>query len=240
MTRTRSLRTFESVVGHIRELIASGHLKPGDKLPAERDLSAELGVGRNTVREALRSLEQAGVIVLHAGKGGGAFVTSGRPDVIGASLRDLLVLGNITLDSLWEARLALSEVVIDLAIAHMTQADLADLRANVELARGHWQAGRLPEKSRANIDFHDVLAHATGNSLMVAIMAGVSDLVRSLTGRLGSDPSSATLQSRERLLDALDRRDAAAAKAEMRSDLVRVHAFYRSMVAAVDKGPDAA
>lgn len=226
---TKPARTFEGVVGRIRELIAQGRLRPGDKLPTERDLSARLGIGRNAVREALRALEQAGVVELRPGKGGGAFVTSGRPDVISASMRDLLALGSITFDNLWEARLALTDAVIELAVAHMTPADLETLRDNLAIARAHYEAGRLREKSRSNIDFHDALARATGNPLIAGIVAGVSDLVRHFTTQLGSDPGPETLHSRERLLDALARRDAVAARAEMRADLLRVHAFYRGL-----------
>jgi GntR family transcriptional repressor for pyruvate dehydrogenase complex len=224
-------RTFEAVLAQIRALIAQGHLKPGDKLPPERDLSVRLGVGRNAVREALRGLEQAGVIELRPGKGGGAFVTGGRPDVLGRNLRDLLELGSITFDNLWEARLMLADAVIELAAANMTPADFAALEANLARAQALYRAGDLSAKSGLNIAFHDVLARATGNPLIAAIMISVSDLVRHFTERLGSDPGPETLESRARLLTALRAGDIPQARAEMRSDLLRVHHFYRSLEA---------
>jgi GntR family transcriptional regulator, transcriptional repressor for pyruvate dehydrogenase complex len=225
----RTSRTFETAAGQIRALIAQGHLKPGDKLPPERDLSARLGVGRNAVREALRGLEQAGVVELRPGKGGGAFVTGGRPDVLGRNLRDLLELGSITFDNLWEARLTLVDAVLELAVGNMTEADFAALEANLAQAQACYAAGDLTAKSRRNIEFHDTLARATHNPLIAAIMVSVSDLVRGFTERLGSDPGPKTLESRARLLKALKTGDVHAAQAEMRSDLRRVHRFYRSL-----------
>ncbi|MDO7836678.1 FadR/GntR family transcriptional regulator [Sphingobium sp. HBC34] len=225
----RSVRTFEGVVERIRAMIGEGHLKPGDKLPAERDLSARLGIGRNAVREGLRALEQAGIVDLRPGKTGGAFVTSGRTNVISENMGDLLSLGKISFEDLWDTRLLLADVVIRLAVERMTEDDLAALKANVARARALYDSGRLREKSRCNIEFHDVLAAATHNPLLAVFMTSMADLVRRFTEQLGSDPGPETLQSRERLLDALQARDAEAAIAEMRADLIRVHDFYKSL-----------
>ena len=225
----RAVRTFESVVAQIRDLISRGRLRPGDKLPAERELSVQLGVGRNAVREALRVLEQAGIVELRSGKAGGAFVTSGRPDVIAESMRDLLNLGNISFDNLWETRLLLSDVVVTLACERADESDLAELTAKLAEARDAYASGDLARKSRCNIDFHERLAQATHNPMIGVIMASVTDLVRYFTERLGSDPSARTLDSRDRFLEALRRGDAEQAKAEMRADLKRVHAFYQDL-----------
>src|SRR5262249_58204045 len=68
---------FEEICERIREQLALGMLKPGDKLPPERDLAQQLGVSRNVLREALRSLEMAGVLRLLKGVKGGAFIQEG-------------------------------------------------------------------------------------------------------------------------------------------------------------------
>ena len=73
-TRVRPRRTFEAVSEGLRQMIAEGQLKPGDKLPPERELCDRLGVGRASLREALRSLEAAGILELRTGRAGGAFV----------------------------------------------------------------------------------------------------------------------------------------------------------------------
>ena len=192
-------------------------------------MSLKLGVGRNAVREGLRALEQAGIITLKAGKGGGASVTSGRPAVIVENMRDLLYLGSITFDNLWETRLLLTDVVIQLAAQNMTQEDFELLEANVARAHNLFDSGKLREKSRCNIDFHDTLAAATHNPMIQVFMSSLSDLVRNFTERLGSDPSDDTLASRKRFLAALKRQDIPAAQKEMRADLLRVHDFYQQL-----------
>src|ERR1700712_5339297 len=70
-------RAFEAVCDRIREQVADGRLKRGDKLPAERLLAEQLGVSRLAIREALRSLENAGLVVLQRGPKGGAFIQGG-------------------------------------------------------------------------------------------------------------------------------------------------------------------
>ena len=101
-------RAFEDIAAQIRDLVAGGKLKPGDRLPAERDLSAKFNVSRNTLREALRALELSGMIELRKGASGGAFVLPGNSGVVVNGLRDLYHLGAITPEHLTEARISIS------------------------------------------------------------------------------------------------------------------------------------
>ena len=73
-SKLSSGRSFDGVAREIRTLIQNGQLRDGDRLPAERDLAAQLGVGRGTVREALRGLENAGLVAMKNGVAGGAFM----------------------------------------------------------------------------------------------------------------------------------------------------------------------
>ena len=97
-------RTFEEICERIREQLALGVLKPGDKLPAERELAQQLGVSRNVLREALRSLEMAGVLKLQKGVKGGAFIQQGDTRRMNEVMRDMLSLGTISVRELSEAR----------------------------------------------------------------------------------------------------------------------------------------
>ena len=85
-------RAFEEICDRIRAQIAAGSLKPGDKLPAERELAQQLGVGRNALREALRSLEIAGIVRLQKGAKGGAFIREGDAGRMDEVMRDMLSL----------------------------------------------------------------------------------------------------------------------------------------------------
>jgi len=97
-------RAFEEICERIREQLALGLLKPGDKLPPERDLAQQLGVSRNVLREALRSLEMAGVLRLLKGVKGGAFIQEGDTSRMNDVMRDMLSLGTISVRELSEAR----------------------------------------------------------------------------------------------------------------------------------------
>src|SRR5258708_7241711 len=93
-------RAFEEICERIREQLVIGSLKPGDKLPAERDLAQQLGVSRNVLREALRSLEMAGVLRLQKGVKGGAFIQEGDTSRMNDVMRDMLRLGPISVREL--------------------------------------------------------------------------------------------------------------------------------------------
>ena len=127
-------RAFEEIAAQIRELVAQGRLKPGDRLPPERELAVRFHVSRNTLREALRALELAGMIELRKGATGGAFVMPGSSGVIVNGLRDLYHLGAITPQHLTEARIWLSEIVVRVACERATDEDLRTLEDNVAAA----------------------------------------------------------------------------------------------------------
>lgn len=73
-TPVRPRRVYQEICSQVRRRVADGQLKPGDRLPPERELAQALGVSRGAVREALRALEYAGVIAMRAGAKGGAFI----------------------------------------------------------------------------------------------------------------------------------------------------------------------
>ena len=106
------MRTFDEAADKVRALLFNGTLRPGDRLPAERELSALLGISRPALREALRALELAGMIESRKGAAGGAFVRPGNAQVVVGGMRDLYHLGAITPEHLTEARIWLSEMVV--------------------------------------------------------------------------------------------------------------------------------
>src|SRR5512145_2388031 len=117
-------RVFEEIYEQIRELIFSKTLKPGDKLPGERELAARFGSGRISVREALRMLEQSGIITIKQGSEGGAFVTDVDASHISGPMSDMIRRSDITLDHLFEVRLSLETLVLKAAIDRITIEEL--------------------------------------------------------------------------------------------------------------------
>lgn len=219
-------RAFEEIAAQIRELVASGKLRPGDRLPAERGLSARFNVSRNTLREALRALELSGMIELRKGATGGAFVLPGSSGVIVNGLRDLYHLGAITPQHLTEARIWLSATVVRVACERLTEEDLQALEANVEAAVRAQKAGNFEARADLHREFHNLLAAATRNPIIQVTMEGVMEVMRQFVKGIGPSENPYTLPSRRRLLKHLRARDADAAVLEMTKFLQRLEVKY--------------
>jgi|CXWL01.1.fsa_nt_gi DNA-binding FadR family transcriptional regulator len=224
----RTPRVFEEITAQLRRRVIHGHLKPGDRLPAERDLAARLGVSRNTVREALRVLEMAGVLRLQKGATGGAFVASPKGEVVAVAFHDMFQLGSVTPEQLTEARLFIEEPVIRLACERRTEEDLAKLERNVEASLRASKEANFPLRSTINLEFHNILARATRNPMFVAIIGGMISVMQHFVNTIGPPRGNAVFESRRRFIAHLRARRADAAIAEMADFLREVRRQYLS------------
>src|SRR6202012_5729938 len=120
-------RISEVIVEQIRLLMRQGQLKPGDRVPPERDLCERFGVSRVPVREALRMLGASGLVEIRVGARGGAFVTAPSSDRVGEGLTDLLSLSVITTTDITEIRMVLETGIVPLVCERATEEDLAGL-----------------------------------------------------------------------------------------------------------------
>ena len=224
----RTPRAFEEVTAQLRRRVIHGHLKPGDRLPAERDLALKLGVSRNTVREALRGLEMAGVLRLQKGARGGAFLVAPNGDTVATALQDMFQLGSVTPAQLTEARLFVTESVVRLACERITDETIDELERNVEESFRASEAADYATRSRINLEFHKILARATGNPVFVAVMGGLIAVMQHFVDTLGPPQGNAVFASRRRFISHLRKRDPQAAIAEMTGFLRTTHKRYLS------------
>ena len=227
----QSSRTVDKIASQLREMIVSGQLKFGDKLPPERELAGRFGVGRYALREALRSLEMIGLIELRLGKSGGAFVTAGRPDLVSGQLSDLLRMGNVSLASVIEARIWIGEIVVRAACERHTDEDVEALEANIGEVERLFAAGRFVEKTRKNVEFHTLLARATKNLTLMIVMQSLTTMAAHFTEIIGPDQASVTVRSRRTFMEAFIARDVAGAVGEMTASLLRLQKVYADLAA---------
>lgn len=230
-----SRRAFEEICQRIRDQLAAGLLKPGDKLPAERELASQLGVGRNALREALRSLEIAGIVHLRKGVKGGAFIREGDTGLMSQVVQDMLWLGSITLEELTEARLTIQDDVVRLACARVTPAQLALLEANIARTEAMTAEGRYLERVECSREFYRLLGEATHNQVMAMMMTSITEiLMKFVYGRVadGGPPQPRLVEKRRAFLAALSTRDVTAACAQMRRHLESVHRLLKATPAA--------
>lgn len=176
-------RAFEQVCDRIRAELAQGRIKPGDRLPAERDLAAQLKVSRAAVREGLRSLEMSGLLQFELGVSGGAFVRQLSSDGLTRSLHDLLFLARVPIAWLTEVRGALLSAAIGAACARATLGDLVDLDANIDLTERSYAEGDVETAIAAISDFYELLGKAAHNDILTLLIASLSGTVRELLHR---------------------------------------------------------
>ena len=155
------------IVDQIRLLIRDGQLKPGDRLPAERELGEKFGVSRVTVREALRGLEANGMVTIKVGARGGAFVTAPTSARIGEGIIDLLTLSELTDKEVTEARQIFELGIIPLVCERATEEDIADLLEICDRGDAALENGSYPMELSA--EFHTRVAKASHNTAIAML-----------------------------------------------------------------------
>ena len=161
-------------IEQIKQLIASGALCAGERLPAERDLASRLGVSRPTVREAVRALEALGVLESKAGTG--TYVSDLSPELLAGPMRFILDANREAILELCKVRMVLEVAAARWAAPRITSNDLALLEETVEALRVH--VDEIEPLVKADIAFHHVIHRASGNALLVALMSSISELDR--------------------------------------------------------------
>lgn len=173
-----SQRAWRTVLEHIERDLLDGRLGPGDRLPSERDLSADLGVGRSSVREALRVLEVMGLIRTATGSGprAGAIVIATPSGGMSALLRLQVAAQGFPLADVVQTRLVL-EGAVATALASAPHCDTA--AAHTILAAMDAD-GLAPQEFLAlDAQLHLSLAEASGNTVIAAMMAGLRTSIES-------------------------------------------------------------
>ena len=171
-------RLFEKIVDQIKDAVASGTLKAGDKLPSEHELARVFGVSRSAVREALRILELSGLVIIKKGNQGGCFIqeVSSNQQLMDY-LSDNWRLGQIKLVDLTEARYWLESMVIEIVGARITDKDVDKLRKSIDKAEHFYKEGKEREKIDGNFDFHVLLVRMTGNTILIDTLSAILEIL---------------------------------------------------------------
>jgi GntR family transcriptional repressor for pyruvate dehydrogenase complex len=180
--------TAEEVVARLRDMIHSGEILAGDRLPPERDLAKLLGVSRPTLRAGIRSLSTVGI--LQSRQGAGTFVSDakGSPTLDSSPLRMLSALHGFTSDEMFEARLALEMSIAGLAAERATSEQMTLMAEEIT---GMYASLTDPEQYLVHdMKFHQTIAAASGNRILTALMNMVATILydhRSKTVKLARD-----------------------------------------------------
>lgn len=220
LTAVRSGRLCDEVVAQFEALIASGEWPVGAKIPAEPELVAALGVGRNTVREAVRALEHAGV--LEPRRGDGTYVRASSD--LGAAL--LRRAQRTTAEHVLAVRTSLERDAAAAAALHRTESDIAAIRVALAARRA---ACEQPDRARfaaADVDFHRAVVAATGNPVLIDLYAGLTEALQRTVSEIDEhDDDPAAFPGHEELADAIVAGDPDAARAAASRYLDAAHAI---------------
>ena len=223
-------RAWEVVLQRIEGDLLSGTLTPGDHLPPERTLAAELGVGRSSVREAIRVLEVLGLIRTATGSGpqSGAIIIARPTGGMSALVRLQVAAHGFAVRDVVKTRLVLESAVV----AELAEASDPDLDAALELLDAMEQDAPLTRDEYLTLDqaFHLALAVASGNEVIASMMAGLRDSIEKYV-RVGAsflpswNDTAARLKAEHRaIVAAIQAHDAELARTRIRQHIETYHA----------------
>jgi GntR family transcriptional repressor for pyruvate dehydrogenase complex len=213
-------KVYEEVAARIRRLIADGHLKPGDKLPPERELASMLGVSRTSVRDAIRTLEVAGL--LEPRQGEGTIVLELSTKNLVAPLASALLTRRDLLADLLAVRKMIEPPIARDAARHATPDEIRQMEAIVARQAAKVEAGGVAIDE--DNTFHDIIARASRNQVVLKVIDVLMDLLR--VGRERSlqvkGRPQRSLRGHRQILEAIRRHDGDAAERAMLNHLEQI------------------
>lgn len=197
----------DDAIKKIQTMIQNEELRPGDRLPPEKELSQRLGLSRSSLREAVKALEL--IKVLNVRRGDGTFVTTLEPSLLLEAVSFVIDLHqDSSLVEMFEVRRVLEPAAAAMAAGRLDESGLADLRAIVGAVDEHTGAEELVAH---DLQFHARIARASGNSYLSALLDALGNrTVRARIWRGLTEENSVarTLAEHQAIVDALARRDA--------------------------------
>jgi GntR family transcriptional repressor for pyruvate dehydrogenase complex len=228
-TPIHTARLYEQIVEQIETRILSGELKPGDKLPTERELAEQFGVSRTAVREAVKALIRAGLIEAHPGRG--TFVTSRVPTGVREMLDQMLKHDKVVgTRNLVEVREVLEPEIAVLAAARAKDEHIAAMQHAVDVMDR--SLNDINTFIDADQDFHLALTAGTCNPLFVALMDSLVDVLRDARARIAlvEGGMRRSQEHHKRILQAVSQHNVTAAREAMRAHLLQVRMDGESSV----------
>lgn len=225
--RRRNLKTSERIARDIANYIIDADLPEGARLPREKEMLEMMGVGRMTLREALRLLETQGVIDIRSGAQGGPVVRRPQAEDLAGNLTLVLQFHHASLADVMLARQALEPLIARLAAEQATDEQLGQLGETIDLMRRH--AGSQDVFLRENERFHQLVAEASGSVSLRVFSATLKSIAAGEDFGIEYQPGhrEAVAKAHTRILTALRNRRAVAAERAMQDHLAEAAAYWQ-------------
>jgi GntR family transcriptional regulator, transcriptional repressor for pyruvate dehydrogenase complex len=207
----------ERITQRIISLIREEHLKPGDKLPPERELASMMQVSRPSLREALRALSLLNIIEIR--QGDGTYVSSLTLELLIEPLDLILMLDNSTIQQLFEARKKLEVGIASLAAERITTEELEKIEAILDRSKKVLSNHELFLQN--DIELHDMIAQAAKNPILYRLLVSLSRLGKASRQKTVEIPGVAaqTVNDHKAIVEALRNRNPLAAEQSMLAHL---------------------
>lgn len=208
---------IQELSNFILEGILEGKIKTGDKLPSERELSESLGVGRSTLREAMKVLTILGLFEVRTGQG--TFITDGTSDFYAAPLAWGLIIGEQSISELIEARSLLDCEATYFATLRATEDELAELQDAFDAMQNALQRNDAKDLTEADVKFHMVIAKAAHNTVIFQTIRAIRRLLELWIEKVLANPESmqSTFDEHREVYYNVVKRDANGAREAMRN-----------------------
>ena len=216
-TAVRRTRVFEGVAQQIQRLIVDGALKPGERLPPERELASRLAVSRSSVRDAIRILELTGLVVPRQGEG--TVVSDLSPESVAAPIASMLVRKRALIAELLDVRKMIEPALAARAAERASPEDVERLEEILD--RQAAKAARGESTVEEDGEFHYQLALSAQNAVVRSILDVLMQLLRETRARSLQTPGRPrrSLEGHRRILAAIRRGDARGAERAVRKHL---------------------
>lgn len=224
----------EEIAGQIMHLVSTGDLMPGQKLPSERELRVRFGVGRSSLREALRCLSIVGVLETRVGEG--TFLALNRDKFIGKVLEWRVATERRNVENLMKVRLALETETVSNAAIHTSDEQIEELEE--ALRRMKQSIGHAPQFVEDDVAFHLVIAKVSSNDLIFDLLSLIRNQLQRALFALGGGPGAPQLAIDEHraILDAIRKHDAELSVSLMRSHITQGLKRYQAAMASSKEG----
>jgi len=223
-------RYSEQIAEMIQEKILKQRLQQGTRLPTERELAEEFQVSRTVIREAIRELEVAGLVRIKKGPKGGIFIDNAYHKPLSASLRKLITSGWINVDHILEVRMLIEPYIASQASLKAKKSDIEEIRSLLQNSSMNLDDVALLKKN--NIEFHLLIAKASGNPVFSILMRSVMDILEEIARDfLVLSIERDFLQAHKEIFDLIVQRDPEKVRKAIEEDILdvnrRLSAFLR-------------
>jgi GntR family transcriptional regulator, transcriptional repressor for pyruvate dehydrogenase complex len=223
--RVHKVSISEDIAQQILDLISSGKLTPGQRLPSERELCKNFGAARSSLREALRGLSMIGVLTARVGEGTSVAADGGK--FLGKIIEWRLITEKHDIENLLEVRVALEGIAAANVAREGSQADIAKLSALLSKMKSSVKDKK--QFAALDLEFHVTLAKASGNSLLFDLVSMIrNQLVTALDKLLLPQVRPLTYKEHAAIVEAIVQRDADRARDAMHTHLLSSLARHRA------------